>query len=352
MNIRPLNPVRRFTAMAALSGALVGCAGIPTTATNSSTDPPQDLVPAPTVVLPPEPSAYELRQRERATALAQQGKLAEAALIWDTLATIRPKVPEYRERWTELQRQIETSVAERLQRADQAASRGQLDAAIQQYLAALALQPDNSRAATALRGVERERNKRNYLGKLSRNTLTRKAMAEAEVESSGSDDGKQGAATTASLAPRTDASGAEDSNDMEHASLLASQGEWDEAISLLERRLKTNRRDDAARTLLADVYFQKAESLGPRNRSAAIALLERSVRTDPSNTRAAERLKQLRPVAVANPSAAAAPAAAASGAAARPATAQGNAGAQANSAIKPAAATVVSPAASAAPPRR
>ena len=37
------------------------------------------------------------------------------------------------------------------------------------------------KAADALRGLERDRNKRSHLGKLSRNTLTRRAMADAEV---------------------------------------------------------------------------------------------------------------------------------------------------------------------------
>ncbi|MFG5409506.1 hypothetical protein ABXN37_17215 [Piscinibacter sakaiensis] len=199
-----------------------------------------------------------MRQRERATALAREGRLADAALVWETLATIRPGVAAYRERLAEVNRQIELGVTERVQRAEQEAARGRLDAAMQQYLAALALQPDNGRVADALRSIERERNKRSFLGKLSRNTLTRAAMADAEV---------------ASAAPAGDAPvDAAASNVTEHAALLAGQGEWDEAIRLLEQRLKQQRRDDAARVLLADVYFQKAESLLPRQRAAAIAL--------------------------------------------------------------------------------
>lgn len=323
-------------AAAAISLLLAACAATPPAAPPPA-DPPQDPAPAPIVVLPAEPTAYELRQKERALALARQGRLADAALTWELLATIRPKVPEYRDRLAELQRQITTAVAERQQRGEQAAARGQIEAATQQFLAALALQPDNQRAADALRSVERERIKRTHLGKLSRNTMTRRAMSDAEMTATDTN-------ATAPAAPLA-AGSSEERNEVEHASLLASQGEWDEAIAMLERRLRTNRRDDAARELLADVYFQKAEALAVRNRSAAVALLERSVRADPKHPRAPEKLRQMRAAA---PVPAPAPAAAAATAAVpAPASAPG-------SLIKPAAATITSPAANPSPttPRR
>lgn len=275
----------RALLLSAIAAALLaGCAATPPA---EPVPVPDDPPPPQQVVLPPAPTAYELNQRERALALARQGRLADAALIWETLATIRPRVAEYREQRAELERRITAGVAERVQRAEQAAARGQFDAATQQYLAALALQPDNERVADALRGVERERNKRSYLGKLSRNTLTRQAMADAEMVPPPED------------APTAAPASAEASNDNEHAALLASQGEFDEAIRLLEQRTRANRRDDAARVLLADVYVQKAEAIAPRQRAQAIALLERAVRTDPRHPRAAERLKALRPAAAA-----------------------------------------------------
>ena len=131
---------------------------------------------------PPEPTPWELSQRERAESLTRQGQLAEAALVWEVLKTIRPQVSDYRNRWQALQVQIGQAVAERLQQADAANGRGQLDVATRGYLSALALQPTNARAAEGLRAIERERNKRNHLGKLTRHTLTRRAMAEAEAE--------------------------------------------------------------------------------------------------------------------------------------------------------------------------
>ena len=102
----PFRHAMRFGRLAAAMGILHGCAGTPP-ATPTAEPPLQGAVPAPTVVLPSEPTAYELSQRERALGMARQGRLAEAALIWELLTTIRPKVAEYRERATELQRQID-----------------------------------------------------------------------------------------------------------------------------------------------------------------------------------------------------------------------------------------------------
>jgi hypothetical protein len=166
----------RAVALAGAGGLLVGCASAPTEVV------PGGVPQAPVIVLPPEPTAYELNQRQRAEELTRQGELAEAALIWEVLMTIRPQVDEYRMRWDGLQRQIANVATGHLDKADQAASKGQIDAATQLYLSALALQPSNARAADGLRAVERERVRRQYLGKLSRNTLTRRAMSDAMTQ--------------------------------------------------------------------------------------------------------------------------------------------------------------------------
>lgn len=158
---------------------LQGCASPP--ATVPAPLPPDDPPPPQVVVLPPEPTPWELSQRARAEQLARRGQLAEAALVWEVLMTIRPQVNDYRNRWQAMQDLIAQAVAERLQQADAAVARGQLDPAARGYLSALALQPTNTRAADGMRAIERERNKRNHLGKLTRNTLTRRAMADAEV---------------------------------------------------------------------------------------------------------------------------------------------------------------------------
>ena len=261
-------------ALALSCAVFVGCVSPPPPPALPSAG-PVELAPPPLDQAPLSPPlAFEQRQRERALGFARQKRLADAAIAWEVLAVLRPDLAEYRERLADAQRQIDAAVTERLPRAVQSAQRGDIEQATRHYLAVLALQPHNEPAADALRALERERNKRNYLGKSSRVTLTRRAMAEAEMPING---------TPMAL-----------SNEVEHAALLAGEGEFDDAIAMLERRLATERRDAAARRLLANVYYRKAESLLPRDRSAAVSALQKSARLDPAEPRAAARLKQLK----------------------------------------------------------
>ena len=270
---------------------LFGCAAGPTAdeagAPGDAVSPSPSPSPAPT---PASQSAYEQQLRDRALAFMRQKRLADAVIAWELLTVLRPDIADYRERLADAQRQIDAAVAERLPRAAQAAQRGEIDNATQLYLALLALQPLNEPAADALRALERERNKRNYLGKLSRATLTRREMADAEMPANLS-------AGSAGLAGR---------NEVEHAALLAGDGEYDDAIGLLERRIVLDPKDLAARRLLADVFYRKAESLLPRDRAGALAALEKSARTYPADARAANRIKQLNSAAPAPAAASAA----------------------------------------------
>ena len=248
--------------------ALLACS-TPTPESGALAGQREDL-PAAMAAQSPAP-AFERKLRERLQAQMRQSRLADAALTAETLGVLRPDVAEYRDGLAELRRQIDVAMADRMQRAAAAQKRGDIDAATQQYLAALALQPDQPQAADALRAIERERNKRNYLGKYSRFTLTKRSLAEATVPVS-----------------------APESNELEHASILASQGDIDDAIAVLEKSLAADRRDEPARQLLGDVYVQKAEALAPRDRKAAIATLDKALRLEPTNARAAALLKQVK----------------------------------------------------------
>ncbi len=285
----PTPKLARAALCVLLSLAVVACGTVAPAVEPAGTPAPRDDMALPAQAQSPNP-AFERKQRERAQLLARQGRLGEAVLAWEVLTVLRPDATEYRDRLAELRRQLDVAAAERLQRAAQAQQRGELDAATQQYLAVLALQPDQAQAADALRAIERERNKRNFLGKYSRITLTRRSMAEA---------------TMPSAAPQ--------SNELEHASILASQGDIDDAIGVLEKRVSADKRDDAARQLLADVYFQKAEKLAPRDKKGATAAVERSLRLEPGDARAVALQRQLKASAGPVP---VPPAAAASGASA------------------------------------
>ena len=253
--------------------------------------------------LPASHSAFERQQRERAIESARQRRLADAAFAWEVLTVLRPEVPEYRERLAESQRFVDDAVADRLPRAAQAARRGDSEAATQQYLAVLALQPQNPQAADALRALERERNARQYLGRPSRITLTRRAVSDGDAIAGvppsvaiGSPAVAPPRALTRPLIkmPQSTAPPA-GANDVEHAALLAGDGELEEAIILLERRLATERRDTSARRLLASLYVRKAETLVSSNRAAALDAVQKSLRIEPTEPRALSLLSQLQP---------------------------------------------------------
>lgn len=302
--IRPTQPGLRAWPLlggALLAGALLaGCASGPLPPAPAGE--PQDEPASQAVVSQAPAPAFEQRQRERAGSLARQGRLADAAVAWEVLTVLRPESAEYRERLADVRKQAEAAAGERMQRAAAAQRRGELDNATLHYLSVLAVQPENTQAAEALRSIERDRNKRYYLGKPSRVTLTRRAAQDGEV----------------AAAPRRLQPAAADRNDLEHATMLATQGELDTAIQLLERHLASDRRDDGARLLLAEVYYQKGEKLAPRDKAAAIAALERCMRLDATHARAVALLKELRAGGGAGAASAARPAGAT--AAPRPAT--------------------------------
>ncbi|SEL36279.1 hypothetical protein SAMN05216359_10836 [Roseateles sp. YR242] len=116
---------------------------------------------------------FELGQFQRAKDLEQKGQLAEAAWAWEVLTVLRPQDTGYRDRLAAVQAQIDAGVTDRLQKGQQAQAKGDLDGATLQYLTALSLQPDNAKAADALRAIEKDRNKRAYLGTPSRISLRR-----------------------------------------------------------------------------------------------------------------------------------------------------------------------------------
>lgn len=240
--------LRPVLAALLLSLGLLGCAG-----NSTAPEAPKPAAPAhaPVAAATGDNAAaveqFERRQRERAELAQRQGRLADALQAWDVLATLRPQRADYIKAHADVQRQIQAQVAERLPKAQAAHKRGELDSAAQQYMAVLALNPEQDVAADGLRAVERERNKRSYVGKLARNTL-RRTGGDADVA-------KAGKAAAAKPAPK--ATG--DRNEVEHASMLAAQGELDDAIALLQAHLAVQRNDAEAKRMLSDLLAQKAD---------------------------------------------------------------------------------------------
>lgn len=224
----------------------------------------------------PTASPFEQQEQDLARQLLKQGHLAEAATHWEVLTLLRPQEPFYEEQLARTRKLIDATLAEQLPGARQAYKRGAWDEAMQRYLAVLALQPTHAEAAEALQGMERERNRRDYLGRYSRVTLATR--------------GPRASSRRDAEAANSHAAQSSSRNDLEHAALLAGQGEYDDAIDLLKQGLQERPTDSAARTLLADVYFQQAEALRDKDKPAARAALDKCLQLNPRHPQARLRL--------------------------------------------------------------
>lgn len=232
-------------------------------------------------------AAFERQQREAADAASRQGRWVDAIWAWDVVLVLRPRDAEAARRRAQAVDALNAALPERLARARAARSRGDLDAAARAYLDVLALAPDHAAAADALREIERERVRRYQLGQPSRAVMARRAPANAA-----------GKGATV-----------EERSEIEHASMLASQGDLKSAIGILQPLAGPRRGSTTLRALLADLYLLQAEQLVATDRAGAIAALERSLQADPNQQKAAQRLRQLRgaPGSAGAPAATAAP---------------------------------------------
>jgi hypothetical protein len=216
----------------------------------------------------------ERRWLDRLATAERNGQWAQAALALEVLMLLNPRA--YQERQAELNKRIGDLHAERVQRAQQELAAGRLEAAEQLYLSAQALRPQSGDAAQALRAIERARNKRDYLGQPSRITLTRRHAVPA---------------TTAQVAAQLDAA-----MEREHASMLATQGDTDAAIAILEDQLSRDKADRATRSMLVELYVKKAQGLRGQDVAACRAALAQALRLAPDHARALALMKQLPPV--------------------------------------------------------
>lgn len=206
---------------------------------------------------------FQRIQLDRAEAAEGQGRLADAHVAYEVLALLQPD-GAHAAKAAQLGQRIDAEVALRMARAEAAQRRGDHEQAAQLYLEVLTLAPAHAGAAGALRQLERERNRRQFVGKFSRQTLTRRAAADAEMN--GSDEPSASGATR---------------NQLEHATLLARQGDVEAAIALLR---ETGRpADGPSKALLADLYVQRAEAQFAREPQAALVAVTAALAIDPAH---------------------------------------------------------------------
>ncbi len=268
--------------LGSVAALLAGCA--------SQVPPPPPAPPAERVTPAPDPRARSLaelesRQRDAADAAARQGRWADALWALDVLRALRPDDGDLSARRAQALTNAQAGSADRVQRARQALQRSDTDGATRLFLEALTLAPGQPDAAEGLRAIERDRVRRQHLGQLSRNVLNRRGSIEPMPIN---------ARSSAAGGP----SGGE-RNEIEHASLLAAQGEFDGAIALLKPLVDDRRGAAAARSLLADMYCRQAETLAPSDRVAALAAAQRCQQTNPAHPQVGVLLVRLQDAAAA-----------------------------------------------------
>lgn len=230
------------------------------------------MLPAPATGL----ASFELTMQQRAQDAERQGQLADAAWAWEALSLARPARGDAAAELVRLRGVMQSRVTAALAQAQQDRQRGELERAMRGYLTVLSLQSEHRGAAEALRAIERERNERQFLGRFSRQTITRSTRDAAQAQ----------AAPDKTSAP-------ESSNLSEHATLLAAQGDVDSAMALLAPAALAAGADPDLRRLLAQLHCQRARSLPAQPAAAVVAALRECLRLDPTQESAAASLKAL-----------------------------------------------------------
>lgn len=266
--MKRLGPAIRSLAAIGLGLLAAGCAVKPAGA-------PQPRPAEPVLPAPPAPAAapaltvFEAQQRTLAQAATREGRLQDAAFAWDAVLALHPQDEEALAGRQAVLAQAQAQAAERLTQARAARNRGQLDTASRLYLEVLVLLPTHVEAANALRTIERDRARRQAVGNFARAPQP----GEARNARPARNDARQ--------------------QDLEHASLLARQGELDAAIALLSPAAGARRSDAAGRQLLAELLAQRAERSAASSPAAAIADLQQSLRHRPGHAQTRARLQAL-----------------------------------------------------------
>ena len=296
---------------------LAGCAQMPA--------PPAPLAEAPVS----RPSAVEARKsevianhRKLAENAKKDGDLATAAMEWQIVVLLAPDNDGYRREWAAVRAAIPVQVKEQLQAGSAAMAAGDLDRANVAMLRVLALDPNQSEAAAALREIDRRRFTRIQADRAAKVVrledkvaIAGTMRAQAAAEPGDGFDLEQallmlraGDATGGirDLKAFVDANPGNRSARQrigavvaERARELEDQGSREQALNLYEQA--TALRGDGTppwaarvpplRRAVSQDYFDKGSRVYRTNVAQAITFFETSLRYDPANTQAAIKLQ-------------------------------------------------------------
>lgn len=202
-----------------------------------------------------------------------QARYLDAARAWQGLLALRPDDADALQGLAAARTASQAGAREAAARARSAQSRGQVEAAMRGWVEVLAFAPYDDSAAVALRGLEAERARR----ALAPSPLARApgvSLTRAERDA------------VPPTAPHAE---------LEHATLLAAQGEVDAAIALLAPLARGGGADPALKSALANLYVRQAERLASAGqRQAALDALNRCLRLQPRHALALQLRARLR----------------------------------------------------------
>jgi tetratricopeptide (TPR) repeat protein len=225
---------------------------------------------------PVQLQAFEQAQRARALAAAQQERWADALWAWDVVLALKPQDPTALSQRAAVQAAAKAATEQRQARARQARQRGDAESALRAYLEVLAIDPLDRTAADGLREIERQRTQRGNV------LAQRPSLGWAAARP-----GPSAPGGTASADPAEDQA-------LEHASLLATQGDMDAAIALLRAHASGSRASPNAKAALGELYWrqaQLAEAQGDRQK--ALSALRQCLQWAPGHRLASARLAAL-----------------------------------------------------------
>jgi len=242
----------------------------PQQASSTAATPAQVARPRPS---PPPELPLDQRERERAQALMQENRYAEAAQHWEVLHLLHPEQPAYADKLAEAHSRAGQAAAQSVQEAQQARRQGQTERALALYLRALSADPGNVEAAQGLREIQRDNDRRAYAGPPRGNN-------EAP---------QRGAARSAPSAAER--------RDLDSGIMLLHQGDPAAAVQALESYVRRYPRDDVGRRTLQEAYAEQARRLAQDGKKEqALADLEKALevrdKSSPELTRSVQSMRK------------------------------------------------------------
>lgn len=254
----------KLAATTLLLGVLSGCAGLA----------PKPVSPPPSTgqqSLASEKQAkqrvdFEVRQRALAEEAEARGQWAQAAWAWEALLALQPGEQAIATRLQGALKAADSLATLRAQQARLALQLGDFDSARDLYLRALRAAPTHADAIDGLRALEQERTIAQLRTLPTRTAARPSKPPPAEVE---------------------------------HAALLAAQGELDAGIRLLQPLTTGRQANPAARRSMSELLMLQALAQRAADPTLALASLRRSLQMDSRNTRAQTLLREWRKAPVA-----------------------------------------------------